>query len=488
MNFTPRELVPLLGYAPDADQNIAGVLTNCAGVVPSLKGFKGAPSPASTQQSVLASTCMGAATLTKLDGTSRFFAGAATKLYEASSNAWTDVSRSVAYSTPATGRWRFAQQGNVSFAVNGADTVQASVSSGAFSCIGGAPIASIVETVGKFVFAVNTSSNSSGIQWAALGDYTSWATSISTQAGSDSVTTTPGGITAARKFGNAIVIYKGRSMYLGVYVGPPNIWQFELIPGNAGALSQEVVLNIGTPDNPKHIFMGYDDFFVYDGSRPVPIGTNRVKETVLGQLLQSRYYVSQGLHDRQNNRVYFYYTTTDSNLPNKCVVYNYRTDRWGVDDRQIEIATDWASPGVTWDNLGTLYSTWDSLPNATWDQAFLNSAQTQPAVFDVNHSLKTLTGAAGNTSITTGDLGDDGQGFTLNRLRPRFLTAPTTATLTNYYKMNSGDSLTTDAMNSLSNGKFDVLRDARWHRFQIAMTGDWEATGLVPEGEVSGLE
>lgn len=481
-------VITLLGFAPDSDPTLPGILTNCAGVVPSLKGFKGAPSPASTQQSVLASTCMGAATLTKLDGTTRFFAGTATKLYEAGSNAWTDVSRSVAYSTPATGRWRFAQQGNVTVASNGADTVQASVSSGAFSCIGGAPIASIVETVGKFVFALNISSDTSKVQWSALGDYTSWGASIATQAGSDTLTSTSGGITAGRKFGNSIIVYKSRSMYLGVYVGPPNIWQFELIPGTAGALSQEAVVSIGTPDDPKHIFMGYDDFYLFDGARPVPIGTNRVKETIFNQLLQSRSSVSQAVHDRQNNRVYFYYASTDSNLPDKCVVYNYRTDRWGVDDRLIEIATDFATPGITWANLGSIYNTWDDLPSLQWDQAFLNSAQTVPAVFDTSHNLKTLTGPAGNTSITTGDLGDARQVTTVTRLVPVFTTAPVSATLTNFYKMRTGDSLTSGAMTSLSNGKFDLTADARWHRFQLSMTGDWEMPGFEPEFEVSGLE
>lgn len=480
--------IEILGYAPDADPSIPGVLTNCAATVPSLKGFKGAPTPANTQQSVLASTCMGAATLTKTDGTTRFFAGAATKLYEANSNAWTDVSRSVAYATPATGRWRFAQQGNVSLAANGADTVQGSVSSGAFSCVGGAPIANIVEVVGKFVFALNISGASNKVQWSALNDYTSWSASISTQAGNDTLSATSGAITAGRRFGDSLMVYKERSLFLGVYVGPPNIWQFQLIPGTAGALSQEVVVSIGTAEDPKHIFMGYDDFYLFDGARPLPIGTNRIKETVFGQLLQSRNYVCQAVHDRQNSRVYFYYPSTDSNLPDKCVVYNYRTDRWGVDDRQIEMATDWASPGITWDNVGTLYNTWNDLPNASWDQAFLNAAQTLPAVFDTNHKLKTLTGAAQNSSITTGDLGDDAQCFTLTRLRPRFLTSPASATLTNFYKMNSGDSLTSDAMTSLNNGKFDLLRDARWHRFQIAMTGDWEMTGFVPEGEVTGRE
>ena len=164
---------PLIGYAPDADQTLIGVLTNASGVVPSIKGLKGAPSPADTGMASLAGTCMGAALLVELDNATRLIAGTSDKLYEAGSSTWSDVSRAATYTTAATGRWRFAQQGNVSFAANGADTIQASVT-GAFSCIAGAPAASIVEVVNKFVFAINTTTNAHGVQWAALGDYTSW--------------------------------------------------------------------------------------------------------------------------------------------------------------------------------------------------------------------------------------------------------------------------------------------------------------------------
>jgi hypothetical protein len=482
-------IVELLGYAPDANQNIVGVLTNCSGVIPSFKGMKGAPTPADTPMTSLGATCMGAALLTKLDGTNRLIAGTATALWEAGNSTWSTVTGAVTYSTAVAGRWRFAQQENVSFAANGADTLQASVSTGAFSCIPGAPIASIVEAVGKFVFAINTSTNAHGVQWCALGNYTSWAASVATQAGADTLTTTEGGNTAGRRFGNTIIVYKKNSMYLGVNVGPPNIWQFEPIPGSAGALSQEVVVNIGTPENPKHIFMGADDFYVYDGSKPAPIGTNKVKNAVFGELLESRYYASKALHDRKNSLVYFYYPTNDSVIPNKCVVYNYRTDRWGVDvERGIEATCDYVSAAVTYDGLGALYATYADFPVLGYDTAFLGSTTSRPAIFDTTHEVKTLTGPAGASSFTTGDYGDDSQFNTLTRIRPRFLTAPTTARLTNYYKNDMGDSITADTTTDLSSGKFDVLRDARWHRMQMEFTGDWEMSGFSPEWERSGLE
>ena len=480
-------IVKLLGYMPDADQTIIGVITNASGIVPTLKGVRGAPSPADTPLASLAGTCMGAAVLAELDGSTRFIAGTNQKLYEAGNSTWSDVSRAATYTTAATGRWTFAQQSSVSFAANGADTIQASVS-GAFSCIAGAPIASIVETVGKFVFGVNLSTDVQGIKWSALNDYTSWSASINTQAGSDSLNATPGPITAAKRFGNTIVVYKKSSMFLGINAGPPTVWEFPLIPGEAGALSQGAVANIGTPENPVHIFMGQDDFYRYDGSRPVPIGTNDIKATVFNALVQSRSHAAQTLHDRKNSRVYFYYPTTDSNVPSSCVVYNYRTGRWGIDDRPVQATVEYIAPAISYDQLGAIYSTYDDLPTLSYDSAFVGATVAQPAVFNTSNLVKTLTGPAGATSVTTGDYGDPQSVNTVTRIVPIFLQAPTTATLTNFYKMRTGDALTTDATTSISSGAFDFIREARWHRLQFNMTGDWEMAGFSPEFEGGGSE
>jgi len=474
-------IVKLLGYMPDADPTIPGIITACMGVVPSLRGMKGAPTPVAVATlATLAATCQGAAVVALLDGTNRLFAGTPTKLYEAGSSTWADVSRSAAYTTASTGDWRFAQFGNTTLAANGADTVQASTSSGAFSCVSGAPVAAIVEVVGGFAFAANTSAATNIIQWSALNNYASWSSSIATQAGQDTLTSSPGPITAVKKFGNLAVVYKKSSMYLAVYVGPPNIWTVNSnqIVGTAGALSQEVVVNIGTAENPKHIFMGEDDFYIYDGSKPVPIGTNRVKGDVFGRMLLSRYYACKAVHDRGNSRVYFYYPVADSVFPDHCVVYNYRTDKWGVDDRQIQAALEYIAPSVTYNGLGGLYSTYNDLPNAPYDLAFLSSPQALPAIFSTSNVLQTLTGAAVNTSLTTGDVGDDILVTEVNRVRPRFLTNPTSATWTPQYRMNPGDTLTSDAPVSLSSGAFDFMREARWHKGIMAMVGDWELSDL----------
>jgi hypothetical protein len=483
-----QKFLQLLGYAPDASPTVLGVLTGCSAVVPSLRGLKGAPSPAATPLSALAARCLGSAVVTKLDGTTRMFAGTTTKLYEAGSTSWTDLSGAATFTASTTARWRFAQQENVSFAVNGADSVQASVSTGDFSSVAGSPIAKIVEVVGKFVFALNTSTNTHGVQWCALGDYTDWAASIATQAGSDTLEESPGPITAGKRFGNALVVFKKNSMYLGQYAGPPNIWTFALLPGNAGALSQESVVNIGTAENPKLIFMGEDDFYLYDGSVPIPIGTNRVKNEVYGSLVQTKFAACAALHNAKENLVYFYYPSVDSSDPNSCRVYNYRTDKWGADDRQIEAVTEYVAPSISYSGLGTVYTNYQDLPNLAYGVALVGSTQTFPAIFDTSHQLKTLTGVSGDTSLTTGDLGDDQAFTTLTRIVPRFTREPASASMTNMFKNTSGGSLTNGTLTSISSGRFDVICDARWHRLQFAFRGDWEMSGIVPEWERSGQE
>ena len=69
-------MIPLQGFAPDADSTTPGVITDCTQFVPYLTGMEGAPgaiTPADTP--VLNDVCIGAAVVQKLDGTRRMIAG-----------------------------------------------------------------------------------------------------------------------------------------------------------------------------------------------------------------------------------------------------------------------------------------------------------------------------------------------------------------------------------------------------------------------------
>ena len=476
--------VKWLGYAPDADEKIQGIWTNCANVVPTLKGFKGAPTPQTGElNTAVASTVTGSSVIRKLDDTIRVFVGTETKLYEAGATSWTDRTRASGgdYSLGAQDRWRFAQFSDNTLAVAKTDTLQRSTT-GAFADVSGAPKASIVETVNNFAFLFDTNEATYGDspnRWwcSALGDETDWTVDVATQCNTGILTATGGRITGGRRFGEGIIAYKRKSMYWGVYVGPPAIWEFRLIPGEVGAISHDAIVDISTSSNPMHIFMGDDDFYLFDGARPIPIGDGRVKQTVFGQLSRSNQKLSCAAHDQNASIVYFFYPSAAGNQLDKCVVYNYKTDTWGRDDRTIQFAFNYITPTTTYADVGDLYSTYDSLPEIEYGSAFLSANQPTPAIYNGTNILQQLNGSSSTSSITTGDHGDDDMQTLLHRVKISYISNPTTSQMTNLYKLDSGDSETTDQTVSASSDRFDVLREARWHRFQFEFTGDWEGSG-----------
>ena len=212
----------------------------------------------------------------------------------------------------------------------------------------------------------------------------------------------PGDIRALRRLGNDVVAYKERSMYIGRYVGAPMVWTWIQIPGEIGTPSAESVVNIGT----SHIFVGFEDIYLFDGSRPQPIG-QKIKQWFFRSVNPSYRHKIVGSHDRARSLVRFHYPSLASTGDlDACLVYHYPTGRWGTEDMAIEAAVEYTSAGVTYDSLGTTYSTWDSLPDIAYDSPFWTAESLVPAVVDANHNLMQLTGVASTASITTGDRGE----------------------------------------------------------------------------------
>ena len=475
--------VALAGYAPDKHPTTPGVIVVCTNMVPTIRGMAGAPSVQAPSgiTGALAAACQGAASLRKLDESVRTFAGSGTKLYEIASGVWTDRTRASGgdYALGTDLRWRFGQFGNVSLAVAKSDTLQASTT-GAFADVSGAPKAGVIEVIGQFVFLGDTNEATFGDsphRWwcCAKGDHTDWTPAVPTECATSLITSSAGKIRAIKRFGPHVVIYKLRSIHFGIYAGPPSVWNFDReISSETGALSHESVVDVGTPEEPRHIFMGFDDFYEFNGGRPRPIGQGWVKETVYNELNKTYMERAFSLLDRAKSLVYFFYPSGASNNPDKCVVYNYKTGKWGRADRTVEFAFEYSSVGLSYDDLGASYATYDDLPSVSYDSTIWTSGYPLPAVFDTSHNLKTLDGAAGDSGFRLGDFGDDEKFSRLLRVRPRFTVAPTSGTMTNYYRNNLGDALTTGATTTLTNGKFDLKRSARWHRLDHSYTGPVE--------------
>lgn len=480
-------MTPLLGFAPDMEATTPGVLTDCSNFIPYLTGFESGPSAvAPLGVPALSAECRGAVTVKKLDGTRRVFAGTAETLEELTGGAWVDRS-SATYSGGVETRWSFAQFGDSTIATNGVDPIQESAS-GSFADITGAPVAEIVFAVNAFVMALNFDDGTDSPDgWYCCGiyDVTDWTPSIATQCTKGRLVTAPGAITAGMSLGEYAVAYKESSIYLGQYVGAPAVWDWILVPGgDAGCVGKEAICDV----DGAHFFVGKDNFWLFDGTRPVPIGDNQVRQWFFDTCDPQNLYKTICIFDRMQNRVWIFYPSIGSDRLDSTLVYHLKSKMWGRANRTIEAAVNYASPGLTFDTWDDAGATFDTLPNIPYDSPYWLAGSNALSVFDTSHQLLSLTGDPGPSSFTTGDAGEDDIVTLLKGIRLRFASGrgPSTATVTTFHKMSSGETLATGVISSINDGKFDVMRAARWHRAAFDFTGSPRVTGIRPMLEPAG--
>lgn len=480
-------MIPVSGFFPGADPTSQGVIVDCSNMLPSLKGLKAAPSGEDMALGALAADCIGAAMTRKVDDSARIFAATTSNIYEVTSGAWT--SRGSGYTTGAAGKWRFAQFGDATIATNYSDAPQVSTST-TFSALSGTPPkAAIVESVAGFVmlFDYNDGVNIYHDGWwcSGLYNHTTWTPSASTQAANGRLLDTAGGITAAKKLGSAIVVYKDNAVYLGQYVGPPVIWSWQMVAQDCGAFCNEAVVNVAG----VHYFLGRNGIFSYDGSRPTPIGAIEVREWLKSNINQNYVTNVRAGYDSKNSLIYWFYPSNSSTgACDEAIVYNTVSGKFGRYTKGIQAIFEYVSPPMSWLALGSLYATWGGWPSSvTWNSPLFYGNLVGLAFIGSDKKTYSITGIAGSASITTGDIGDDTFYSTIRRVRPRFMQSPTSATLSHSYKAQEGDTLTIGATASMNDGKFDLLKSARFHRLTLSTVGNCEVSAIEADLKQNGV-
>jgi hypothetical protein len=243
------------------------------------------------------------------------------------------------------------------------------------------------------------------------------------------------------------------------------------------------VVDIGT----ALLFVGPDDIYLFNGSLPVSIGSP-LREWFFADLDPTYPSRMKSAHDRVNSLVYFYYPRLGaSGSLTGCIVYNYKTNKWGVAHRAVEAAVDYITGGYTYDTLPIIGLTWDDWPSVTYDSPYWTSSSRYTSYIGTDHTIYSLTGASASASFTTWHYGVEDLFLLLRRLKLRYLVRPTTATMTNYYTDHPGGTWTEDATTTESSGRFDVLRSSPFHKATIAFTGDVEFAAVDADFKGSGV-
>lgn len=478
-------MIPFIGLAPDADSTLAGVITECDNVIPTLRGMAGAPTARDVGADALPSACRGAAVLSRLNQQRRVFAGTQTGMYELSGMSFTDRSRAGGYTGSTENRWRFAQFGNASLACNETEPIQLSTAIGtSFADIATSPKARYIETASGFVLAFGLNSAYVGGDrpdaWACsnIYDHLTWTPGASNQAAFGYLLDTSGDIRGAKRIGKNVVAYKERSMYLGTYVGPPVIWQWDLVASNVGAISNEAVIDTGT----AHLFIGRDDFWIFDGSRPRPIGAP-IKEWFFTNSDSTYRYNIRSYFDQFKNVAWWFYPVPGSGgALTDAVVYNLNNDRWGHVTLGIQTVFMYQGAETTYDNWPPGPDvTFDNIVDLPFDSLAFDTDSVALGIFGNDSKIKTLTGPCVSASITTGDIGQEGVFTTLAKVVPAFKVRPSASTMTQFTRDFEGDSLADRGSSALFGEKYDAGASGRFHRLKITLAGDFEIVGVAPE-------
>ena len=478
-------LLNLATFAPDADPAAVGVLLDATGIIPVERGIKAAPTAADAGIDTLAAACFGAGTVERVDGSKTLYAGTATAMYSTSGTTWANVTRSAsAYAAPAASTWYFAAFGNQALAANNGTVMQVSTG-GLFADISGAPRAEIVEVAGLFALAFNTSDGSTwdyrdGWWTSAQSNATDWTPAIATGSVRGRFYQTPGPIRAAKALGEQCVAYKSTGVFLGTNGGPPYWWTWQLVPGDAGCVGKFALCNIVKDGAPAHFIVGPRNIYVFDGTRPVPIGDGIITRWFYQKLNPAYKDKTACVVDKAAGAVYVLFANSESaGTLNDCLIYSYRTNKWGRGrNYAAAFGLQYVTPSATYANVPAVGVTFDNIGAASYDELFVDAGFEAPAIVTSANKIATINGAAASSVYKTGYFGTDGSVSLMRRVRPRHFTEPSAASLNLYVSDSIGDPTTLWSTSSFDNNRFDMLAESRWHQIEITNTGPFELSGL----------
>lgn len=241
------------------------------------------------------------------------------------------------------------------------------------------------------------------VRWSASADVgnvpNDWTPSPTNDAGDMFFAATRGPILDGAPLGENFVVYKSASAYLMQYLGPPYVFGARKLFTTSGTLSKDCVAEW----RGQHFVVTEGDMMVHDGANARSVVDNVVRREVFDDILDGGLSKCFVVHDPAELSMIFCYPSTDAgNWCDRMARWNYRDDRWSLEeapDREVSHAGfgkyTLTGIGQSWDEQSP--TTWDTMPGS-WDRQQSSPVDAQPilALGDLKQFCQMLQGVQRN--------------------------------------------------------------------------------------------
>jgi len=191
--------------------------------------------------------------------------------------------------------------------------------------------------------------------------------------------------------GDALILYKQRSMYAMRFVGGTQVFEFRRLPGNFGMLTQGCAA-----DTPKgHVVLSAGDVVIHNGDSPQSIISGRLRSWLFDSQIDPTF-VSRCFVVANPNRseVWICYPEVGQSVCTAALVWNWESDTWSP--RQLPNVTHaavgllgytssdaWSADSASWGSDSTAWNQNDF----TSPTAKLVMASSNPAIYLADSTL-----------------------------------------------------------------------------------------------------
>ncbi len=210
----------------------------------------------------------------------------------------------------------------------------------------------LVSDINRFVFCFGANEifsatvNPMLVRWSDQEDATNWSPAATNQAG-DLILSNGTQIVAAKQARQEVLVWTDSALYALQYVGAPAVWTAQLVGENISIAAQNAVAYA----NGVAYWMGRDKFYMYDG-RTQPLQCD-LRKFIFNDFNTEQYEQVFAGTNESYHEIWWWYCSTDSNVSDRYVVYNYLEKVWyyGTMSR-----TAWLDSGLRNYPLAATYS------------------------------------------------------------------------------------------------------------------------------------